>query len=154
MEEEIALYSKILLAYDGSPSSKLALDRACEIAKRFDAELLVVTVIEPIEVFYGEPIPPEVVTKQREIAQKIIEKAKRYIDSLKLEKVRYILRTGLPANEIVKVAEEEGAELIVMGRKSKKGILERVLVGSVSQTVLNLVHNRDVLITPYTEKED
>lgn len=148
------MYSKILLAFDGSPSAKLALSKACEIAKQFNSELLVITVIEPIEIFYGEPIPPEVISKQREIAQKIIEKAKAYIESMKVKNVRFIIKTGLPANEIVKTAEEENVDLIVIGRKSKKGILEKVLVGSVSQSVLNLVSNRDVLITPYTEKED
>lgn len=148
------MYAKILLAYDGSPSSKLALERACEIAKAFESELVVVTVIEPVEIFYGEPIPPEVVTKQKEIAMKTLEKAKSYIEALNVKNVKYVMKTGLPANEIIKVAEEEKVDLIVMGRKSKKGFLEKVLVGSVSQSVLNLVQNRDVLITPYVEKED
>jgi len=148
------LYSKILLAYDGSPSSKLALNKACEIAKQFDSELLVITVVEPIEIFYGEPIPPEVVSKQREIAQKIIEKAKKYIEAVGLKKVRFIIKTGIPANEIIKTAEEEKVELIVIGRKSKKGLLEKVLVGSVSQSVLNNASDIDVLITPFSEKED
>ncbi|PNV80754.1 MAG: universal stress protein UspA [Fervidicoccus sp.] len=152
--DDHALYSKILIAYDGSPSAKLALSKACEIAMQFHSELLVTTVIEPIEIFYGEPIPPEIISKQKEIAQRIIERAKKYIESMGLEKVRYIIKTGIPANEIVKTADEENVDLIVIGRKSKKGILERVLVGSVSHSVLNLVTNRDVLITPYTEKED
>jgi len=148
------LYSKVLLAYDGSPSSKLALNKACEIAKHFGSELLVITVIEPIEIFYGEPIPPEVVSKQREIAQKIIEKAKKYIEAVGLEKVRFIIKTGIPASEIIKTAEEEKVDLIVIGRRSKKGLLEKVLVGSVSQSVLNNVSNIDILITPFSEKED
>lgn len=148
------MYSKVLLAYDGSPSSMLALDKACEIAKHFGSELLVITVIEPIEIFYGEPVPPEVVSKQREIAQKIIEKAKKYIESVGLEKVRFIIKTGIPASEIIKTAEEEKVDLIVIGRKSKKSLLEKALVGSVSQGVLNNATNIDVLITPFREKED
>lgn len=46
-------------------------------------------------------------------------------------RVRTVIRQGVPSEEILKVAEEEGAELILLGRSSKRGV-DRFITGSVS----------------------
>lgn len=148
------MYERILVAFDNSPSSMLALQKSCEIAEKFNSELIVVTVVEPLDVFYGESVPSEIAYKQRELANKVISKAQSYVQSMGIKNAKFLIKTGIAANEIVKTARDEKVSLIVVGRKSKKGLLEKVLIGSVSQAVINLCTDIDVLITPYTEKSD
>ncbi len=47
-----------------------------------------------------------------------------------------IMRKGHPASEIIRVAEEENIDLIVIGNE-KRGIFARLLFGNVSQSVAN-----------------
>jgi nucleotide-binding universal stress UspA family protein len=49
--------------------------------------------------------------------------------------VRWRLRSGTPSDEIIKAAEEERADLIVMGTNGRHG-LPRLLFGSVAETVV------------------
>ncbi|MGC8556589.1 MAG: universal stress protein [Fervidicoccus sp.] len=148
------IYEKIVIGFDGSASSRLALQKACELGERFGSELNVVLVIEPLDVYYGEPIPDVEISKQKETANMIIEKAKKIAANYKIKNVNYMVKYGVPANEIMKTATDIKADLIVVGRKSKKGLLEKVLLGSVSQSIVNLSKDIDVLITPYIEPTD
>jgi nucleotide-binding universal stress UspA family protein len=51
---------------------------------------------------------------------------------------RSIMRTGTPHQEIVDLATEEGADLVVMGTHGRSG-LNRVLIGSVTERVIRFV---------------
>ncbi len=52
-------------------------------------------------------------------------------------KIKKVVREGMPAEEILKVAEEEGAELIILGNKRKKGI-NRFISGNFTDEVQKL----------------
>ncbi len=52
-------------------------------------------------------------------------------------KIKKVVREGMPAEEILKVAEEEGAELIILGNKRKKGI-SRLISGNFTDEVQKL----------------
>ncbi|MEK7715145.1 MAG: universal stress protein, partial [candidate division NC10 bacterium] len=51
--------------------------------------------------------------------------------------VRWALEVGVPFEEIVKAAEKEGADMIVMGTHGRSG-LNRLLLGSVAERVIRL----------------
>lgn len=74
-------------------------------------------------------------------------------------KVRTIVRDGIPSDEILKVAEEEGAELIILGQSGRRGF-DRIISGRVARHVENkakvpvLVAKRPLMCEePFTKKD-
>ena len=77
-------------------------------------------------------------TEHKESLDKKAEKILNYYtEELKSSgsfQVRTIIRDGIPAEEILKVANEEGVELIILGYSGRKG-LNRLIAGSVAKDV-------------------
>jgi nucleotide-binding universal stress UspA family protein len=69
-------------------------------------------------------------------AQKILNYYKRELEDGGLITVRTLIREGIPADEISKVAEEENVDLIIMGSNGKRGFM-RLVTGCVSKEVEN-----------------
>jgi nucleotide-binding universal stress UspA family protein len=67
-------------------------------------------------------------------AEKILTYYRKKFESAGLVSVRTMKRSGIPADEIFKVAEEEQVDLIVVGDNEKRG-LHRLITGSVSRHV-------------------
>jgi universal stress protein A len=67
-------------------------------------------------------------------AQEVLNYYKRELEDGGLISVRTILREGIPAEEITKVAEEENVDLIITGSNGKRG-LTRLISGCVSKEV-------------------
>lgn len=67
-------------------------------------------------------------------AEKILNYYKKEIEGAGLFSVRTMVREGIPSEEILKVAEEENADLIIMGCNGAKG-LQRLVTGSMSKDV-------------------
>jgi len=67
-------------------------------------------------------------------AEQILNYFKKELESSGLINVRTIIREGIPADEIVKVAEEQNVDLIIVGDNGKKGLL-RLITGCVSKEV-------------------
>ena len=67
-------------------------------------------------------------------AEQILNYFKKELESSGLINVRTIIREGIPAEEIIKVAEEQNADLIIVGDNGKKGLL-RLITGCVSKEV-------------------
>jgi len=67
-------------------------------------------------------------------AEKIISFYRRELEDGGLVSVKAIVREGIPSEEIVKVAEEEGVDLIIVGSNGKKGVT-RLITGCVSKSV-------------------
>ena len=66
--------------------------------------------------------------------EKILNYYKKEFENAGLFSIRTIIREGIPADEILKVAEEEKVDLIVVGSNGKKG-LNRLITGCVSNAV-------------------
>ncbi len=148
------MYSKIVIGFDNSPASKLALQKAAFISEKFNAAIIIVTVIEPLDAFFGEPIPQDLTKHQKLVAEKIIEKAENNLRSMGITNYKKIIKIGLPAQEIINTAKEENADLIIVGRKGGKGFLEKFVLGSVSQTIVNTCVDIDVLVVPFKEPKE
>jgi nucleotide-binding universal stress UspA family protein len=67
-------------------------------------------------------------------AEKILDYYRKELKGSGPASVKTVIRDGIPAEEILKVAEEENAELIILGYSGRKGI-NRIIAGSVSRDV-------------------
>ncbi len=67
-------------------------------------------------------------------AERILNYYRKELENAGLFSVRTIIRDGIPADEILKVAEEENVDLIVVGSNGKKGF-NRLITGCVSKDV-------------------
>jgi nucleotide-binding universal stress UspA family protein len=144
--------TKVLLATDGSREADLAARTAADLAQKTNSELHVVHAfgIAPV----GPPVYPEATDLQSveyeaesEQRQRISEQQAREVLEAEVQKVRSFgdtvaqghLIEGRVAPEIVGLAEEIGAGLIVMGSRGLGGI-RRALMGSVSDSVVRHAH--------------
>jgi nucleotide-binding universal stress UspA family protein len=134
--------TRILLATDGSREAQLAATTAVDLAQGTNSELHVVTV-GPDLPLYELPEHPadfeDVLQEQRRGAKEVLEQQiKRIEESGGTVNERY-LREGRADEEIVVLAQEIGAGLIVMGSRGQ-GRIRRALMGSVSDSVLRHAH--------------
>ena len=134
--------STILLATDGSEEAQLAATTASDLAEKTNSELHVITV-GPDYPLYAYPEAParfeDALREQRHQAKEMLEQqAKRIEESGGTVKETH-LREGRADAEIVELAEEIGAGLIVMGSRGH-GRLRRALLGSVSDAVARHAH--------------
>ncbi|MCL5022464.1 MAG: universal stress protein [Nitrospirae bacterium] len=67
-------------------------------------------------------------------AEKILSYCKRRLEERGTTRVKTVIRDGLPAEEILRVAREEDVELIILGHSARKG-LNRFISGSVARDV-------------------
>lgn len=67
-------------------------------------------------------------------AQKILNYYRKELEDSGFLKVRTVTRDGRPAEEILKVAQQEGVELIILGYSGRTG-LNRLIAGSVAKEV-------------------
>jgi nucleotide-binding universal stress UspA family protein len=135
--------TKILLATDGSEEATLAARTAVDMADNTNSELHVVYVGEE----YGYPIYAVPEYEYARTIQENLEQEVRQLLDAEVEQVKAAGGTvvgahfgmGRPDEEIVKLAEEIGAGLIVMGSRGRGGV-RRSLMGSVSDSVVRHAH--------------
>ncbi|WP_438015964.1 universal stress protein [Sorangium sp. So ce315] len=129
----------LLLAHDFDETSELALDTAIELARKLSAKIVVAHVYSmPVYTFpEGSSLIPSA-----EDAARLAEAAQRSLDQV-LERRRStqgvvisgVLRAGVPDEEICRLADEIGADMIVIGTHAR-GAVARALIGSVAQRVV------------------
>ncbi|BAM70064.1 universal stress protein [Methanothermobacter sp. CaT2] len=146
------MYRKILLATDGSECSMEAAEYAIETAAQNQAELLALTVTETYPL---ENLPVEELTRKvTELFRKESEEALQKVEDLAVSldtpvKVHKMMVDGSPAETILKVADEENVDLIVVGASGKHA-LERFLLGSVSEKIVR--HARVPVLVVHSQK--
>lgn len=122
----------ILFPTDFSHASDSALEHAEAIAKQRQARLVILHVEEPPlaygggELYYGLPEPSS------ERIMKMLEEVKPSDAALEFT---HKLTMGDPATEIVRIAEEEKADMIILGTHGRTG-MSRLLMGSVAEAVV------------------
>jgi nucleotide-binding universal stress UspA family protein len=128
---------KILAPIDFTEASKQSLDCAMSLAAALGAVVSVVHVYQiPVYSF-----PDGAIVASAEFATRLSETAQKNLDAVvsgckgRGVPVIGVLVTGSPAEEIIHVAEREGADLIVTGTHGRHG-LGRMLLGSVAEQVL------------------
>lgn len=123
---------KILFPTDFSHTGDAALEMATSLARDTGATLLIVHVEESPNVYaggefyYGIPNPPT------DELRRMLEEVKPTDPAVPYE---HRLMTGDPAATIVRLADDEGVDMIVMGTHGRTGIL-RMLMGSVAEAIV------------------
>jgi len=134
---------KILVPVDGSDSSVKALEFACDLAGRYDAELHLLHVVQPVIQAQTLALGAAAVTLEaspeelEDAGRKTIDAARRLATNRGCERVQADLADGPPARRILERAGDIGADMIVMGSRGL-GDFAGLLVGSVSHKVSHL----------------
>ena len=133
------MFDSIVVGTDGSETASEAVKQAAELAKISKSELNIVSAYEPIAQSQlreeARDVPGDVAqaVNTREVVNVTLEKASGIAKKSKV-KVQTHPREGDPADAILDVAEEERADLIVVGNKGMTGA-KRFLLGSVPNKV-------------------
>src|SRR4030043_2185695 len=151
----------ILFATDLSKNSAYAFYYAVRMAKRDEAKIVILHAVEPLPpmlVSFGDFSHKVAQDRWDETAKKFKERiqdisvkvdTRTGISSVDLIS-KILIRLGQPVEEILKVVEEEGCDIIVLGTHGK-GFLEQTFLGSVSSSVL-LRTRKPVFIVPLPSK--
>jgi len=129
-----SLYMKILVPLDGSESSQKALLQACDIAKNYQSNLILVYVVD-------KPFSLNLLDRKeylkilRKFGEKVLIKGKQ-IANLEGLDATTIIKEGNISNEIIKLAKNKNCNLIIMGRKGL-GATARFFLGSISNKLAN-----------------
>src|ERR671912_132795 len=132
----------ILLATDGSEEALLASTTAADLAEKTNSELHVLTVGPDFPLYELTEHPADfedVLRENRREAKEILEQQAKRVEESGVSVKETHLREGRADEEIVEVAEEIGAGLIVLGSRGH-GRLRRALMGSVSDAVVRHAH--------------
>ncbi|MCB5950804.1 universal stress protein [Enterococcus sp. BWT-B8] len=140
-------YRNILVAVDGSAQAEQAFEKALEIAKRNQAKLHIVYVIEEIGNYFGE-LTVSVTNAMEVLRKREEEKMQQRADLAHaggLDNVATYVLYGYPKTLLSDFSEsEEPIDLVVIG-KTGLNALQRVLVGSTTSYVVNH-SDSDVLV--------
>lgn len=140
------MYKKILLPTDGSEYSIHEIERASKLLAE-DGEIVILSVATELR--------KTTFQRSRDIEkanQESYDEAKEYVKSMKDAfddniNISTVVEVGFPSESILKVAEEEDVDLIIIASSGKSG-LHRFVIGSVAEKVLKnadmdvlLIHN-------------
>lgn len=126
----------ILVPTDLSEGAEQALEYACELARRLDAEIHLLNVV-------GIPalgVPELGVALTSTVIDQLVTENQAALDQIARTKCtarlgQVLIKAGDPRDTINRTAQELGADLIVMGTHGRRGIT-RALLGSVAETVV------------------
>lgn len=125
-------WDKLLLATDGSARSRLAADRALELAQSHGSDLVVLSVLDfPAGIRGVAPLERLELLK---ICQGQVAEVVKRAESLKL-KAEGVIMEGVAYSAIADLAREYRVDLVVMGSHGKTG-LSRLLMGRVPERVI------------------
>jgi nucleotide-binding universal stress UspA family protein len=132
------MFRSIVVGTDGSETAGKAVAEAAQLAQQVGAKLLVVSAYEPVS---GQRLRDEaqqapgdlqwMVNPREDVDATLREAAGAAGEGIEVET---FARQGDPADAILDVAEEQGADLIVVGNKGMTGA-KRFLLGSVPNKV-------------------
>ncbi|WP_028587484.1 universal stress protein [Desulfocurvus vexinensis] len=128
---------KILCAVDFSDSSRIVAAYAATLARSLGAEVVVLYVAPSLTQYVGFHVPPSSIES---FVGGIVDGAEQTMEKFIEEHFKGLtaagkVTTGYAAEEILTVAQENGADMIVMGTHGRKGI-DRILFGSVAEKVV------------------
>ena len=158
---------KILYATDLSKNSVYVYRYAMNMAEKYNAEIVILHVIEPIppqvkhyvSIYVNEARWEEKIKTEQEM---VIEQIKKRLQEFcKRESQddprclllvsRILVQPGHPVEEILKAAEEEACDVIILGTHGK-GLLKQTFLGSVARSVLDR-SRKPVFIIPLPHEE-
>jgi nucleotide-binding universal stress UspA family protein len=154
--EPVVFPTKILVATDGSKDAEFAARSTVSFANMTDSEVHIVTVADDpyLATDYTLQFPEAAERHRREIRDEVQEMLNGQVERVQEAGVRVAqthLRVGRADDEIVSLAEEMGAGLIVTGSRGQ-GSIKRALMGSVSSSVVHHAHCAVMVVRPQKER--
>lgn len=138
VERPLATVERILWATDFSAASEAAWPYVLKLADLLAAEVIMLHVVRPAELvgLADHPVPPPKGWMERYLAplEDELDRRVRAVEAIGLRARRKIV-VGAAADGIVTEAQEEQADLIVIGTRGRTG-LGHILLGSVAQAVI------------------
>jgi universal stress protein A len=128
-------YKTLLMAVDLSDESSQVAAKARALADTNGAALHIIHVIEPLSFAYGGDIPMDFSGIQEEIHQQAKQQLTRFAQECNVPESNQHIVLGRPEVEIHTLAEEIGADLIVVGSHGRYGLA--LLMGSTANGVLH-----------------
>jgi nucleotide-binding universal stress UspA family protein len=124
------MFQRILVGTDGSGTAAAAVEHAVELAKVTGGELIVVSAYQQARegaAPFTEDSAPGI-----DVGRGLLSDVeRRYSEGITL---RTVLREGAPADALIEAAEEEKADVIVVGNRGMSGA-KRFVMGSVPNAV-------------------
>jgi nucleotide-binding universal stress UspA family protein len=152
--EENVMRTSIVCGVDGSPEATAALEVAARMADTLGLRLVVAHVAEPDHIPYAAAAPfggfagrqavLEQVELQEEVAEHVLEGAVRAAGLLDVERRAAV---GLPAERLADIADEEDAELLVVGSRGR-GAFKSAFLGSVSNSLVGIARCPVLIVPP------
>ena len=140
------MYTRILIATDGSPLSDKAVDHGLALAAQSGATVVDLKVVPRYPRSYFEGGMPVDLNDARRIEKQWGDAAQAMVDSVKAEggaqgvTVKAVVaKSDLVAEAVIAAAKKHKCDLIVMASHGRKG-LKRLLLGSETQHVLTHSH--------------
>ena len=138
---------KILVTTDGSENANKALVEAIHIGEALNLNIDILNVMKDIVISPYMQLDSYNIQTKEEIekqGQEILDNALSLFKDFKGQ-VNTILKIGDPADTIIRQAEKEEYDLIVMGSRGL-GTFSKAMLGSISNKVLNHTKTKNVLI--------
>jgi nucleotide-binding universal stress UspA family protein len=142
------MYRKILVAYNGTPESRHALQECIRLAPGASTEIHLLVVVTPTPIVLAGEFVAAVPTVDEELAEKeamaqVLEAGRKLLEEADL-RVTPHLEVGEPVNVISELVNRHGIDLVIVGHSRKKpfalrwwrGSMDAVLVDKVRCSVL------------------
>jgi nucleotide-binding universal stress UspA family protein len=137
MQREVeSMYKRIVVPLDGSPLAEQALPHAVAQASRFGANLILLKVLAPLpEVVFSAPAAVLAAAKMSaQLARDYLEEVAAGLQEQGIA-VQVAEIEGEPYVEIIRFAEDQGADMIILSTRGQSGF-SRWLLGSVADRVV------------------
>lgn len=148
--------TSIVCGIDGSPDSDAALAVAARLAEGLGARLVLAHVAEPVLTPYAHAAPfgglsaagplaaQEDMTAHEELGARLLRDATEAAD---VPDAVHRVAHGLPAEQLAEIADEEEAELIVVGSRGR-GAFKAAFLGSVSNSLVGIARCPVLIVPP------
>lgn len=133
----MAKYTHILVAIDLSPETEKVLEQAVELSRQNGAALSLVTVVERVTSFYDTEFGfPETPDLEQNLSDKAMERLVQIQQEHQISDAKGYVRIGAAKHEIIDLAHDLDADLIVIGSHGRHGL--QLLLGSTANGVMHL----------------
>jgi nucleotide-binding universal stress UspA family protein len=138
---------RILVPVDFSENSREALAAAVEIHKLASGRIMLLYVLEPLIVAFGEALPGDLPTDQERLIAAEAEMEKLHAGIGSSVPVETMVVEGTAWDVICDVADGTEADLIVIASHGYKG-LKRFVLGSTAERVVRHAHGAVLVVKP------
>ena len=126
------MFDTVVIATDGSTSGRRAVTVALDVARRFEASVHALYVVDETQV---DGLPEDVHEDVREALEAQADESLDAVETAADQPVTVAVREGDPATEIIDYADDTDADMVATGTRGRHGE-HSFIVGSVAETVV------------------